>query len=198
MSTGWRSITFRNRTSGTAMAQITWIHLGRVRVRGQGPQGTVWALACPPCRPRARPGPGWPHAPPVGRPLQGSSPEVAQAALLQGPDTHSERGTGRSRPHAAPGPAAAPAPGPYVSNERPQKGRAGGVSGSTPSLLRWRNLRPREAGPPAQGPPSGWASPGPRPGSPRGRRLSEHHPGRRGELPRSRRGLYTGNTSSLR
>lgn len=35
MSTGWRSITFRNRTSGTAMAQITWIHLGG-RVRGHG------------------------------------------------------------------------------------------------------------------------------------------------------------------
>lgn len=35
MSTGWRSITFRNRTSGTAMAQITWTHLG-----GRGHQGS--------------------------------------------------------------------------------------------------------------------------------------------------------------
>lgn len=39
MSTGWRSITFRNRTSGTAMAQITWTHLG-----GEGASGVMGAL----------------------------------------------------------------------------------------------------------------------------------------------------------
>lgn len=45
MSTGWRSITFRNRASGTAMAQITWIHLGGAgRVRGHGATPPVISL----------------------------------------------------------------------------------------------------------------------------------------------------------
>lgn len=51
MSTGWRSITFRKRASGTAMAQITWIHLRQeAGVRTQE-EPRPWALGSPhsPC-----------------------------------------------------------------------------------------------------------------------------------------------------
>ena len=53
MSTGWRSITFRKRTSGTAMAQITWIHLVAGRL-GSGRTGDPPLLARPPPAPAPR------------------------------------------------------------------------------------------------------------------------------------------------
>lgn len=123
------------------MAQITWIHLGRGGVRGQGSPPCVGTArvhlllpagqglrdlreqsghsSAPPAPPRPETEAlGWAlHPPPVGGHLQGSSPEVAQAALLQGPDTRVSGARGRAVPTLPPRcPGPAPAHGPYISN----------------------------------------------------------------------------------
>lgn len=41
MSTGWRSITLRKRASGTAIAQIIWIHLGK-KWRDKSESTVIW------------------------------------------------------------------------------------------------------------------------------------------------------------